>query len=346
MRLFYLIIVAAVILPGITFAETEEADGASAPSEVMASLAALTVADVLAAVKAPARETAAGKVIAIVTGDTAIVERNNSAVKMRLYGIDCPAPGQPYHQEASQFAMQHILNEVVDVTVLTVDSQQNPVVLLFNEAGVSLSHLLAVHGMAWWDRQNAPNDALLRRLNAEAITNERGLYADAAALAPWDYRNTRGMAQFTYTLDEEEKTPPPAPQARREEENTPISISARGTMTQDRPRAAAPPAARPALPANIGKDVDVGSLMMRHQPRIAKDDSGRPLGLTATDIGAIPYAAQFGFRNGDIVSRVNGIAIESEAQIMSLIPQFQNVKQFNVDVLRNGQTVTIPITVP
>ena len=346
MRLLYLITIVSLLLPGIAFSESDEAaTDASSPSEVMASLTTLTVADVLAAVKAPARETMTGKVIAIVTGDTAIVERNNAAVKMRLYGIDCPAPGQPYHQEAGQFAMEHFLNEEVDVTILTVDSQQNPVVLLFNAAGISLSHLLAVHGMAWWDRQNAPNDALLRRLNAEAITNERGLYADAAALAPWDYRNTRGMAQFTYTLDEAEKTPPPAPQARHGEEEQPISISAKGTMTQDRPRAAAP-AAKPALPVNIGKDLDVGGLMMRHQPRIATDDSGKPLGFTATDISAIPYAAQFGFRNGDIVTRVNGIAIESEAQIMSLIPQFQNVKQFNVDVLRNGQTVTIPITVP
>jgi type II secretory pathway component PulC len=68
--------------------------------------------------------------------------------------------------------------------------------------------------------------------------------------------------------------------------------------------------------------------------------------LTATDISAIPYAAQLGFQNGDIISRVNGIAIESEAQIMGLIPQFQNVKQFQVEVIRNGRSITIPISIP
>ncbi|NLO33443.1 MAG: PDZ domain-containing protein [Candidatus Hydrogenedentes bacterium] len=85
--------------------------------------------------------------------------------------------------------------------------------------------------------------------------------------------------------------------------------------------------------------------MMKHQPRIAHDNNGNPLGLTANNVDSIPYASEYGFREGDIISSVNGIPIQSESQIFSLIPQFQNVKNFQVEVLRNGQRIRIPITI-
>lgn len=345
MRITYCTAIVFIVLASsATISVVAQAASGDASADVpkpVASLEELSVTDILDAIDAPATDTYRGKVVAVVTGDVVIVEHDGSAGKMRLYGVDSPEQRQPFHEESKLFSIEHFLNEDVDVMALTVDSQQQPVVLVFNEAGVSLSHMLVAHGMAWWDRQNAPKDALLRRLNGEAITSGLGLYADEAALAPWDYRGSRSMTQFSYTLEEPEKEETVA----RDDDEAPLSISARGTLTQRRPRPDAP-ATVPGLPADIGKDVNVGELMMHHQPRIARDDDGKPLGLTATNIGAIPYASQFGFREGDIITRVNGIPIESEAQIMGLIPQFQNVRRFQVEVLRNGRTVTIPINVP
>ena len=322
--------------------EPEEAVAPEAAPPPVALIANMTVNEILNSVKAPVRETYRGKVSEVVTGMMVIIERNGSAMKVRLYGIDCPEPGQIYHQEARQFAEDRFLNETVNVSVLTTDSQQNPVVLVFNAQGESLSHLMAAYGMAWWDRRNAQSDALLRRLNAEAISHSVGLYADPTSLAPWDYRNSRGLDQFTYSLEQEtaSKPEPRTTRPSNKEETEPKVLSAKGTMTQNAARGPV------NITKNATKDIDHMALIGKHQPEIVEDDSGKVLGLTASDISQIPYAAQLGFQDNDIVSSVNGIAVQSIPQIMQMAPQFKDTKQFNVEVIRNGQRVTIPITVP
>ncbi len=328
-------------------AQTEQAPEIASESETASPLENLTAEAMLEAVKAPVRELYRGKVIAVSAGDMLIVEAAEGAANVRVYGVDCPDPKQPYAEEAKAFAVEHFLNADVDVSVVAEDGDGTPVALVVNAAGDSLGHMLAYEGLAWWDQRNASKDVLLRKLNVEAIEKGKGLYADAAALAPWDYRDSEGADQFAYALDPVKEAP--KQEAAAPEKEAPRTISARGTMTEGRPRTMAPPSANSAAPPkldDLGKDVDLPGLMMRHQPRIAYDDAGKPLGLTASDVAGIPYAAQLGFREGDIVSRVNGIAVESEAQIIGMIPQFENVKQFQVEVLRNGQRVTIPINVP
>lgn len=316
-----------------------------------------TVENVLAAVKAQVRETYTGTLTTVASGDLVTVNRNGVATQLRLYGIDCPEPGQEFAEESRAQTAQSVLDTSVSVHVLTVDSQEVPVALVFDGTGGSLSHNLVRDGLAWWDQRNAAKDTMLRKLNAEALVAGKGIFADPAALAPWDYRNSHELPDFTYALEAAVPEKKEAPAASAAEGEEPRSLSAKGSMTESRPRPAAPPAAGgskpaggtplslPGIPNDLVKDVDLGGLMMRHQPRIATDASGRPLGLTANNVNAIPYASQYGFQEGDIVSKVNGIAIESEAQIFSLIPQFQNVRNFQVEVLRNGQTVNIPINV-
>ena len=302
-------------------------------------IAGMTVDEMLKSVNAPARESYQGTIADVISGAMLIVARNGTAMKARLYGVDCPEPGQGYHQESRQYAVDKFLNENVNVCVLATDSQQNPVVLVFNSNGESLSHLMVVEGMAWWDRRNAQKDALLRRLNAEAITNSVGLYADPTSLAPWDYRDSRGLDQFTYTLDVAAAQEPPKRTLPAASKDEPKTLSAKGTMTQNATRAPVD------ISKDIGKDINIATLMGKHLPSIATDDANQPLGLTATDISQIPYAAQFGFRDNDIISSVNGIAVKSIPQILEMAPQFEGVKQFNVDVIRNGQHITIPINI-
>lgn len=330
------------VVPEASADKQGEEDAATETLPAPVSLiAGMTVDEMLKSVNAPALETYRATVADFVTGAIVILDRNGNAIKARLYGIDSPEPGQAYYQESRQFAMDKFLNEGVNVSVLTTDSQQNPVVLIFNTNGESLSHLMVAQGMAWWDRRNAQKDALLRRLNAEAISNSVGLYADPLSLAPWDFRDSHGMDQFTYTLEEQAAAKPaprttqPAPKAEE-----PRVLAAKGTMTENIPRGAA------SLPKDLGKDIDPVALMGKHMPTIATDDAGNPLGLTATNISQIPYASQFGFQDNDIISNVNGIAVQSIPQIMNMAPQFKDTKQFNVEVIRNGQRITIPVNIP
>ena len=87
-------------------------------------------------------------------------------------------------------------------------------------------------------------------------------------------------------------------------------------------------------------------LLVQHMPSIAKDASGKPIGMAIPNISTIPYAPQLGFKDGDIISNVNGLPVQDPAQIMQMAPQFKDVKQFSVQVLRNGQPVTLTINVP
>lgn len=328
----------------------------AAPAAAPEAPAVFSAESVLNALKAPVQETYTGNVVSVAAGDLVSVNHKGAPVQLRLYGIDCPEQGQKFAEESRAKVTESVLNTAVSVQVLTVDSQGVPVALIFDGAGSSLSHTLAVSGLAWWDERNAAKDTMLRKLSAQAVVAGAGIFADPAPLAPWDYRSSHEMPDFTYALEvqEPEKKAAPATTAAPE----PKELSAKGTMTENRPHAAASapataaqkpaggtPLSLPGIPNDLVKDVDIGGLMMKHQPRIATDASGRPLGLTANNVGSIPYASQYGFQEGDIVSKVNGIPIESEAQIFSLIPQFQNVRNFQVEVLRNGQTVNIPINV-
>lgn len=319
------------------------AEGEATPA---AAAAAATPMDMLLeAIGAPVRETWRGTVAAATDSDKLSILRNGTATTIRLYGADAPEPDQKGHEDAVNYVKEHFLNAEVNVHILTEDSEKVPVALVVTLESESIGHNMVAQGQAWWDQQNTPKDMLLRKLNATAITQGLGLYADATALSPYDFRDSRGLTHATYTLDKPEPKPKPKPAPKEEVK----SISAKGTMTQDRPRTTAPtqkPAGAVSIPKDANIDADLPSLMIRHQPRIATDENGNPLGLTATDVGAIPYASQLGFRDGDIVSQVNGVPIQSEAQIMSLIPQFKDVKQFQVEVIRNGQRVTIPISVP
>lgn len=309
------------------------------------------------------QETFSGEVVNLSSGDMITIKRNEVPVTVRLYGVDSPEEGQGFHNESREQLREQVLNKEVTAHIVAVDSLEIPVALVFDAADVCLSHWSADRGISWWDERNAPKDSALRKLNADAVIEQRGLFTDALALAPWDYRSSHELPDFTYTvksLDEDQQAKEDT--AEKEEDGPPL-LKASGADSDRPPRIAPPPVAAqaptavpptataglplsvPGVPDDLLKDVNVGDIMMRHQPRIATDASGRPLGLTASNVGAIPYATQYGFREGDIVSRVNGIAIESEAQIFSLIPQFMNVKNFQVEVLRNGQTVTIPISV-
>ena len=53
--------------------------------------------------------------------------------------------------------------------------------------GRSLSQELVRAGYAWWFRKYS-RDGRLARLEEEARQDRRGLWADAAPQAPWEYR--------------------------------------------------------------------------------------------------------------------------------------------------------------
>ncbi len=261
------------------------------------------------------------------TADVVRVKTTAGAERpVRLYGIACPVAGQVNATLAGSLIASYKQREAVDVEVLTEDRDGLPVAWVRLKEGPSLNEILVRDGFAWWDEPNAPDARHLSNLMVEALQAKRGLWKNAAPLAPWDYRISHSLPPVSYTVLQkapEAAEPAPVPS------ETP-TIAAKGTM---KPK----PAGLPEIPE------DYMGLVVKHQPRIARDEQGNALGLTASDIGNIPGANQLGFQNGDIVQSINGIQLTNEAQLFGLVGQLQGAKELNLKINRGGKPIVIKI---
>ena len=134
-----------------------------------------------------------GKVVNVRTGDTLSVLRNGKAVQVRLYGVACPERWQAFGTQARQFTRDIALRQTVAVAVdaVTTDTtnrrgQLIAAIQLSN--GLDLSQALVQAGYAWHDTRYAPYDKRLAQLQAEAQVAQRGLWADANPVPPWEWR--------------------------------------------------------------------------------------------------------------------------------------------------------------
>lgn len=290
--------------------------------------------------QAAANEMYTATVIAVPAGDVLSLERAGESARVRLWGIDAPEAGQPFAEEAAARVKELVLGKTVKAEVITQDTAGMNVARVTYGQELDLAETLVAEGLAWWDQRRANEARALKLGNAEAIREKRGLWADDAPLAPWDYRLSHDLEDFAYAGG----NAPVLPAESEAPEEEIKSVSASGTGVK---LFGTNPGTNPgAAPTEAPTAADLPSLLVRHQPRVVNDASGSPMGITAGDIGQIPFARQFGFQDGDVVTNVNGVAIRGMQQVPQLISQFKNVKQFNVTVMRGGQPVTLQIQVP
>lgn len=259
-------------------------------------------------------------------GDVVQVQADGQQKIVRLYGVACPVAGQPNAESATTHILETAMEAVVTVEVVAEDATATPVAWIKLPDGTSLNEDLIRKGLAWWDAPNAPESRNLQKAATEAIAAGRGLWATPAPLAPWDYRASNGLATVTYKKAEATPSAPMRPAAA-----TP-TLQAKGE-----PKA---PKEEDYFPEDPAEHM---ALMLKHQPRIAYDTAGKPVGLTATDIASVPGAGRVGLKNGDIVQSVNGIALTSEAQVLGLVTQLQGAKSLNLTVLRDGAPTQINV---
>jgi endonuclease YncB( thermonuclease family) len=318
--------------------------GASGATPAPTSPPAVTTPAVpaAAAAKQPAFtpvESWSGAITQLQSADRMTVDHGGAATDIRLYGVDAPEAGQPQADDAKKLVTTAVTGQQVKVDVLTKDNLGVSVVMVTLPDGRNLSHTLLEGGLAWWDRANAPDDRELKKLNALAIAAGKNIWADAAPLAPWDFRGSHGGEQFTYRVKTAEEAAAPVEKKEEAKKDEPKKISAKGNEEY---------VGTFSIPADakLPADVTPQDLMIKHMPSIAKDASGNAIGMAIPNISQIPYAPQLGFKDGDIISNVNGIPVQDPSQIMTLAPQFKDVKQFNVQVLRGGKPMTLTINIP
>lgn len=147
----------------------------------------------LAAVSgACAADTFTGTCVSVRDGDTIEVMRNGRAVRVRLWGIDCPEQGQAFATKARQFTSERAFGKNVNVEVVDVD-RYGRIVGRLTVDGSDLNLALVQEGLAWWYEFHAPRASDLQTAQREAKDARRGLWSERDPVPPdrWRRRHPR-----------------------------------------------------------------------------------------------------------------------------------------------------------
>lgn len=141
-------------------------------------------------------ETITGRVVGVSDGDTiTVLDAANQQHKIRLAGIDCPEKNQPYGQAAKHSMSDQVFS--LDVRVETNKRDRyGRVVGQVWVSGIDANLEQVKRGLAWHYKayQNEqPTDDRLAYTRAEDAARGagRGLWADPAPVAPWDWRKAK-----------------------------------------------------------------------------------------------------------------------------------------------------------
>jgi endonuclease YncB( thermonuclease family) len=134
-----------------------------------------------------------GKVIGVSDGDTITVLQNRTDTRVRLHGVDCPEKGQAFGNRAKEFTADLVLGQSVTIRPRGVDRYGRTVGEVLLPDGRNLSEELVRSGFAWWFRKYAASDKSLARLEADAHTARKGLWADLHPVPPWEWRDQRAI---------------------------------------------------------------------------------------------------------------------------------------------------------
>lgn len=73
-------------------------------------------------------------------------------------------------------------------------------------------------------------------------------------------------------------------------------------------------------------------------------DEGRNAGIALTRVPESSLLTDAGLQAGDVLTEINGTAIDSLASLMALYPRLQLESEIQAVVLRNGQSVRLTVT--
>ncbi|MSN26006.1 MAG: nuclease [Geobacter sp.] len=139
-----------------------------------------------------------GIVKAVYDGDTILLAtREESRLKIRLYGIDAPettkpdAPGQPFGAIAKRTLMYKVMGRQVLAEIVDIDKYQRAVAIIrYN--GRDINREMVSEGMAWAYRQYLQGAYASEYIEEEsrARSHRRGLWREPNPRPPWDYRKS------------------------------------------------------------------------------------------------------------------------------------------------------------
>lgn len=134
-----------------------------------------------------------GKCVGVSDGDTITVLKDGKAVKIRVYGVDCPENGQDFGARAKSFTSGMVYGKTVTVKHIDTDRYKR-VVGTVHVDGKSLSRELIAHGYGWVYTKycTIPECEEWRQLEVVARENRLGLWEHPNPVPPWEWRKTGG----------------------------------------------------------------------------------------------------------------------------------------------------------
>jgi endonuclease YncB( thermonuclease family) len=126
------------------------------------------------------------KVIAVLDGDTVLIRRNGSLMKIRLAEIDAPEKAQAFGSASRDSLAGMVLHWQVRITPLAIDKYERTVAQL-KLNGLNVNKEMVRRGMAW-EYSNYHSDRRYIALQQEARQAGRGLWAQHDPTPPWEWR--------------------------------------------------------------------------------------------------------------------------------------------------------------
>lgn len=143
-----------------------------------------------------AARTIEGVVRAVYDGDTILLAtREESRLKVRLYGIDAPetakpdTPGQPFGAIAKRTLMYKIMGRQVSAEIIDIDQYRRAVAVI-RYAGRDINLEMTAEGMAWAYRHYLQEPYTSEYIAAEnqARSKRAGIWREVNPQPPWEFR--------------------------------------------------------------------------------------------------------------------------------------------------------------
>ncbi|MFZ0749756.1 MAG: thermonuclease family protein, partial [Pyrinomonadaceae bacterium] len=130
------------------------------------------------------------KVTEVQSGNTLVVSNTSRALKVRLKGIAPPEAGQPFSDVAREHLKMLVLDKAVALDYTNLSDGYFEAKISIN--GIDVGSQMLRDGAAWYDPNKAhglteADRELYVTCEKAARDEKRGLWSDAAAVAPWDF---------------------------------------------------------------------------------------------------------------------------------------------------------------
>jgi len=140
----------------------------------------------------PTVEEFTGKVVSLADGDTVTVLVDKTQVKVRLEGIDAPEKSQAFGAKAKTALSDLIGRKDVTVHATGTDRYGRTLGRIIID-GEDVSASMVSKGFAWHYKEYS-DDEDLAKLEETARERKIGIWSEANALPPWEFRKRRKIA--------------------------------------------------------------------------------------------------------------------------------------------------------